>query len=198
VTWGHKDFGGDSTSVQAQLAVDVQHIHATTLAFAALKSNGGVVAWGSIGDGGLPTQTKLQEADSEHYSQVIRQLAVDVQYQCMRHSLDPALHCYGSAQVKRWILQKAGYKVIDVRAEDLDKVNDNMQTELVEALQLAGVKVPEFSSALSAKDLQLLKEHQLLQSRKRKHEEHQLLQSRKRKHEEGLSYVAIFGRPVNC
>lgn len=35
------------SKVQAQLAADVQHICATKAAFAALKSDGSVVAWGA-------------------------------------------------------------------------------------------------------------------------------------------------------
>ena len=51
VTWGHKDYGGDSDSVQQQLKSGVQHIYATNSAFAALKADGSVVAWGNPREG---------------------------------------------------------------------------------------------------------------------------------------------------
>ena len=41
--------GQDCSKVQAHL-VDVQHIYATSDAFAALKADGAVVAWGSDSD----------------------------------------------------------------------------------------------------------------------------------------------------
>ena len=46
VAWGHKDYGGDCSKVQAQLARDVQSLYSTKYAFAALKVDGSVVAWG--------------------------------------------------------------------------------------------------------------------------------------------------------
>ena len=44
VTWGHADFGGDSSAVQDQLR-GVQHVQATPGAFAAILENGSVVTW---------------------------------------------------------------------------------------------------------------------------------------------------------
>ena len=40
VTWGQKDWGGDSSKVQAQLAPDVQHIYSHNPAFIARKADG--------------------------------------------------------------------------------------------------------------------------------------------------------------
>ena len=45
VTWGHADFGGDSSAVRDQLR-GVQQIQATGRAFAAILENGSVVTWG--------------------------------------------------------------------------------------------------------------------------------------------------------
>ena len=47
VTWGYKDFGGDSQKVQDQLT-DVITISATGHSFAAIKNNGQVVTWGDF------------------------------------------------------------------------------------------------------------------------------------------------------
>ena len=44
VAWGGA--GGDCSKVQEKLAADVQSIYSTTSAFAALKADGSVVAWG--------------------------------------------------------------------------------------------------------------------------------------------------------
>ena len=35
VTWGHVQYGGDSSAVAAQLTADVEKVHSTELAFAA-------------------------------------------------------------------------------------------------------------------------------------------------------------------
>ena len=51
MTWGHADFGGDSSAVQGQLQ-NVQQIQASQAAFAAILDNGSVVAWGHAGWGG--------------------------------------------------------------------------------------------------------------------------------------------------
>ena len=45
VTWGHPDFGGDSSAVQHQLR-SVQQVQATDRAFAAIREDGSVVTWG--------------------------------------------------------------------------------------------------------------------------------------------------------
>ena len=53
------DYGGDCSKVQHQL-VDVQSIYSTTSAFAALKADGSVVAWGSPGSGGDCSEVQAQ------------------------------------------------------------------------------------------------------------------------------------------
>ena len=45
LTWGHLDFGGDSSAVQDQLK-SVQQVQATHKAFAAILEDGSVVTWG--------------------------------------------------------------------------------------------------------------------------------------------------------
>ncbi len=51
VTWGNPHCGGDSSTVRDQLR-DVQQIHATNAAFAAILADGSVVAWGDAASGG--------------------------------------------------------------------------------------------------------------------------------------------------
>ena len=51
MTWGVPDNGGDSTRVRDQLR-NVQQIHATRFAFAAIVANGSVVTWGNPNFGG--------------------------------------------------------------------------------------------------------------------------------------------------
>ena len=51
VTWGHPDYGGDSTSVQSQLQ-NVQSVQSTERAFAAILKDGTVVTWGDQTAGG--------------------------------------------------------------------------------------------------------------------------------------------------
>ena len=51
VTWGNKNFGGDSSAVQDQLK-GVLQIQATSQAFAALLEDGSVVTWGDECAGG--------------------------------------------------------------------------------------------------------------------------------------------------
>ena len=65
VTWGHKDYGGDSDSVQQQLKSGVQHIYATNSAFAALKADGSVVAWGNPREGGALHVPRLWNVASQ-------------------------------------------------------------------------------------------------------------------------------------
>ena len=50
-TWGHTQYGGDSSPVQSQLK-NVQHIAATDRAFAAILLDGSVVTWGDASSGG--------------------------------------------------------------------------------------------------------------------------------------------------
>ena len=45
VTWGNPLYGGDSSAVQDQLK-NVQQVHATKAAFAAILADGTVVTWG--------------------------------------------------------------------------------------------------------------------------------------------------------
>ena len=52
VTWGLGDWGGDSSSVQAELKQGVVNIFPTHGAFAALKRNGSVITWGGADCGG--------------------------------------------------------------------------------------------------------------------------------------------------
>ena len=52
VTWGGKDYGGDSSAVQHQLKSGVVEISAASAAFAALRADGSVVTWGSPQQGG--------------------------------------------------------------------------------------------------------------------------------------------------
>ena len=51
VYWGWSEEGGDCSGVQQQL-VDVETIHATCAAFAAVLRNGSVVCWGDAKFGG--------------------------------------------------------------------------------------------------------------------------------------------------
>ena len=51
MTWGNPDCGGDSSAVKDHLK-NVQHVQATTAAFAAILADGSVVAWGDQSLGG--------------------------------------------------------------------------------------------------------------------------------------------------
>ena len=65
VAWGDSSKGGDCSKVQDQITVDVQSIYSTTSAFAALKADGSVVAWGEAKDQAKAVSeplTKLQES----------------------------------------------------------------------------------------------------------------------------------------
>ena len=50
-TWGHAEYGGDSSAVLDQLR-GVQQIQATDSAFAAMLEDGSVVTWGHAEYGG--------------------------------------------------------------------------------------------------------------------------------------------------
>ena len=52
MTWGHPEYGGDSSDVAAQLSSGVQSVVGNVGAFAAVKSDGSVVTWGHPRDGG--------------------------------------------------------------------------------------------------------------------------------------------------
>ena len=62
VTWGKSDSGGDSTAVQDQLR-NVEQVHATNTAFAAILSNETVVTWGNPYSGGNSTAVQDQLRD---------------------------------------------------------------------------------------------------------------------------------------
>jgi alpha-tubulin suppressor-like RCC1 family protein len=59
VTWGRSDIGGDSARVRDQLK-NVQQIHATRDAFAAILADGSVVTWGNRYHGGDSTMVRDQ------------------------------------------------------------------------------------------------------------------------------------------
>ena len=57
VTWGNRNFGGDSSRVQEKLK-NVQEIYATQAAFAAILVDGSVVTWGDPTSGGDSTRVR--------------------------------------------------------------------------------------------------------------------------------------------
>ena len=59
VTWGNPTYGGDSSSVQAQLT-DITNIFFSGGAFAAIKKSGSVVTWGSPSNGGDSSAVQAQ------------------------------------------------------------------------------------------------------------------------------------------
>ena len=59
VTWGHPDYGGDSSRVQDQLR-NVQQVRATRSAFAAILADGSVVTWGDPDFGGDSSRVQHQ------------------------------------------------------------------------------------------------------------------------------------------
>ena len=70
VAWGNKRWGGDCSEIQDQLVANVQSIYAAEYAFAALKADGTVVAWGSSGGsyeyGGDCSTVQTQLVDVRH------------------------------------------------------------------------------------------------------------------------------------
>ena len=48
VTWGHKQYGGNSAAVADQLAAGVVRVYSTCYGHAALKDDGSVVSWGLL------------------------------------------------------------------------------------------------------------------------------------------------------
>ena len=69
VTWGDADYGGDSSSVQAELKDQVvQHIYSTHYAFAAVLASGRVVTWGDADFGGdsISVQAELKDQVVQH------------------------------------------------------------------------------------------------------------------------------------
>ena len=79
VTWGDRDFGGDSSMVQHQLR-NVRQIQATNFAFLAILSDGSVVTWGDAKSGGdsskvqslLSTLTLTEEEHMLKYKGISR------------------------------------------------------------------------------------------------------------------------------
>nr|WP_227981733.1 Ig-like domain-containing protein [Agarivorans sp. B2Z047] len=67
VTWGDRDRGGDSSSVQSEL-YDVQHIAGTAGAFAAIRDNGSVVTWGDSFNGGDSGSVQSELYDVQHFA----------------------------------------------------------------------------------------------------------------------------------
>ena len=63
VTWGYAGYGGDSSSVQAELKQGVDTIFSTGGAFAAKLLDGSVVTWGNARNGGdsSSVQAELKE-----------------------------------------------------------------------------------------------------------------------------------------
>merc|ERR1712060_888209 len=59
VTWGHEEYGGDSSAVQQELRDGVVQIFSTHGAFAAAKEGGAVVTWGHEEYGG--DSSKVQQ-----------------------------------------------------------------------------------------------------------------------------------------
>jgi alpha-tubulin suppressor-like RCC1 family protein len=70
VTWGTSAYGGNSSSVQAQLT-NVNAIYSAPLAFAALKTDGTVVPWGGSGYGGDGMPSSLSSATANGFSKVV-------------------------------------------------------------------------------------------------------------------------------
>ena len=64
VTWGDASYGGDSSTVEAQLASGVLQIIGSMGAFAAVKEDGSVVTWGDARNGGDNTTVQAQFAPS--------------------------------------------------------------------------------------------------------------------------------------
>ena len=60
VTWGDAWSGGDSEKVKPELTGGVEHVVATTLAFAALKEDGSIVTWGDADFGGNSDAVKFE------------------------------------------------------------------------------------------------------------------------------------------
>ena len=59
VTWGHNNYGGDSSTVQDHLK-KVQQIQPTAGAFAAIPGDGSAVTWGDKNNGGDSTAVQEQ------------------------------------------------------------------------------------------------------------------------------------------
>ena len=88
VTWGHPEYGGNSSQVKEQLR-NVQHIQATRYAFAAILESGAVVTWGDPEDGGDSSRVE------EHLSNVKHIQATDSAFAAILES--GAVVSWGSA-----------------------------------------------------------------------------------------------------
>ena len=65
VSWGEREFGGDSSAVQDQLK-NVQQIQASNGAFAAIRADGSVVTWGKPEEGGDSSAVQELLKDVQH------------------------------------------------------------------------------------------------------------------------------------
>ena len=65
MSWGAAFSGGDSSQVQEQLR-SIQHIRATSSAFAAILESGAVVTWGDPECGGDSNQVQEQLRNVQH------------------------------------------------------------------------------------------------------------------------------------
>jgi hypothetical protein len=74
VTWGHPDYGGDSSAVQ-DILTSVQHVQATERAFAAILADGSVVNWGNRDYGGNSSAVKDQLANVQQVQATERAFA---------------------------------------------------------------------------------------------------------------------------
>ena len=78
VTWGHPDFGGDSSRAQGQLK-GVQQVQATDRAFAAILSDGSVVTWGDPDYGANSSQAQDRLKVSSRFKQLAGHLLLSCQ-----------------------------------------------------------------------------------------------------------------------
>jgi|ERR1712034_26007 len=60
ITWGNRQWGGDSSSVSSDLQSDISTVVSTTCRFAALKTNGRVIRWGNSDDDSSSVISDLQ------------------------------------------------------------------------------------------------------------------------------------------
>ena len=74
VTWGHAEYGGDSSAVQDQLH-NVRQIQSSEDAFAAILSDGTVVAWGHAKHGGDSGAVQNQLKNVQHIQASARAFA---------------------------------------------------------------------------------------------------------------------------
>ena len=89
VTWGHSDYGGDSSQVQEQLR-NIQHIQSTEHAFAAILESGAVATWGNAAYGGDSSQVQEQLRNVQHIH------ANDHAFAAILHTAETAARCKSS------------------------------------------------------------------------------------------------------